>query len=611
MKKYLKLLFILVIPVLVSFAVWFSPNLFGPDSYYNLGDTAFPIFHKEYLGNVYFAWVEQGLGRPNLFSAFIPPYFCVFILTLIGLSRNIVNVIWLMLPTAAVGWSTYYLYRSIFQGKYSRLGGVLAAIFAMLPPLYSVIPVWYWALSGFCLSFGALIRGLGNIKNTLILSIVIALGFMMMTLNPRVFYLACWIFALYTFGYYLYVKPALSGIIKFYGKTLLVVLAVNSFWIIPLLYYSLMRHSAFGNRLSGAYGMDVHETFLMQTKNLAEPLWGLRLMTNGGFAGLDYIRQAWIQPFTFFIPISAFLSVLLLGIRNNKKYAPVPVIAVIFLIMSSCICFKPIFNIYRFFWDHLPYFCILNHPGYWFMPLGILYAVMIGASLNGLLFWIDCKKGETSKTAAILKAISVVFLLMLAVFISGGAIIIGRIPAKKVWDGQIYLNHAKSANIPAEYFQLREYLLKNAQPGERVLNVPWPVGGYVSYTWWHAFTMPEIINYISPIPVLAVSNNMEIPVAQILSSLKAHNGTSYRLLKGIGARFVLVHKDYYTVPDVFIFEDSGTIKGWLENNPFFFKAIDNDYFVLYTVKENVAPAVYIYSDCRGDGDAFFFSGYIY
>ena len=187
--KFNSKLLVIFVPFILSCAIWLSPNFFSLNTYYNLGDTAFALVPDQMFHNVYSGWVDQGLGRPNLFSGFIPVYFVTYILSFFHIPLGLLNRLWLVIPTAMVGWSTYYLFISFIRGEYRRGCGLIAAMFAMLPPMYSVIPVWYIALSGFGLVLGTVIRVVEKDKRSLIYSLQIAIGVAVLTLNPRICYL--------------------------------------------------------------------------------------------------------------------------------------------------------------------------------------------------------------------------------------------------------------------------------------------------------------------------------------------------------------------------------------------------------------------------------------
>ncbi len=614
-QVYWKFLFkkrncIFIVPLLLSMAIWWSPNFLTPGTYYNVGDTVFPLVPEQYLKSVYSAWIPQGLGLPNLFSAFVPFYFVIYMLDFISMPLWFINRLWLMVPTAMVGWTTYYLYASIFKERYSMTAGLIAASFAMLPPMYAVIPVWYISLSGFSLTLGATIRGLQSENKSWSYSVVTAIGFACLTLNPRYFYLA-----VLTIALYLVISCCVDRRIftkKTFGfltRTVIIALIINAFWIIPLIYYVIIKNPALGQRLSSvSYGRAVHREMLLQYKGWPDPLWISRLMTKGAFAGFAYVKQPFIYPFTFIMPLCAFISLLFPFVRKHKRYIVLPIITAVFIYFASSLYYPLTSKLYLYLWDVVPGFVILNNPGFWIAILGILYAVMTGATTQALLLKIDTSNSPlfTLRRKHLTKFLLIAILCILIGAVYGGALLIGTSPEENVWGRSIYMNHVNAAKIPQEYFELRDYLSYHASDGDRILNLPWDFGGYSSYTWWHKSNMPETVSSISPIPVLAVSSIIPKPVFNLVDLLKYHNPQALELLKELGVKFILVHKDYYRLHygtvSIGGFDDPGHFEDFLRDNINFRKEKDNKYFNLYVLKDKTRPSVYVFQGAVDEHD---------
>jgi hypothetical protein len=509
-------------PLLLSLAIWWSMDFFNMRAYYNLGDTGFPFFPDKMLRHVYSAWVAQGLGRPNLFSAFSPVYFLVVLVRASGIPLWIINRLWLIIPTAMVGWSTYYLFASLVQGKFLRTAGLIAALFAMLPPMYEVIPVWYLALAGFPLVLGATIRARESSAAGWNYPCIIAGGFALLTLHPRLFYLTCFCLVLYFINAAILEKKVFRKETFFFiVRTILAFIMINAYWIIPLGYYSVMKNSALAENLASAsYGHSVHREMLVVYKDWSHPLWIIRRMIYGHFAGFEYSKLPIIAQISFLMPVYVFAGLLSPVLRNNKKILNIAGVTVVFLFCAMALHYTLGFRIYLFLWEHLPGFVILNNPSFWLSIMGILYAVMTGATTYVLLTMFDQNRMIPRATAKRLNILLIRWLCVLICVVYGGALLIGISPQKNTWGRHIYLNHAPYAPIPEDYFKVQRYLQQNAGTGERLLNLPWTFGGYAAYSWWHAFTMPEIMSDFSPVPVLATSSALSAPETQVISLLR-------------------------------------------------------------------------------------------
>ncbi len=594
-KIYSKLI-VLFVPLLLSGAVWLSPTFLDPNAYYNLGDTAFALIPEQMLRYAYSAWVEQGLGRPNLFSGFIPVYFIVYILRVFFIPLWVVNRLWLIIPTAMVGWSTYYLFTAFMRGKYKEFCGLIAAMFAMLPPMYSVIPVWYIALSGLGLVLGSVIRVVEQKKYNLAMSLLIAFGVAVLTLNPRICYLTmvaviCYFINCFVLNRRIFTRQTALFIIK----TIFVTIIVNAYWIAPFLYYYLMKNPALAESLASDYGKALHRDMMMQYTALANPLWVFRRMLGGNFAGFDYMKQPIIYQLSFLMPIYIFAGLFFKSLRKNKTFLNIIGITLVFLFFSIALHYRLGVSLYLFFWEKIPGFCILNNPGFWVDVLGVLFAVLTGATTMALFCAIDSSRldlfGRIRKD--FLKKAIGVFLCILIFVVYGGPLLIGINPKRTIWGRHIYLNHTRAAKVPEEYFNLREYLQENAVAGNRVLNLPWTIGGYAAYTWWHEFTMPEIFEQISPIPVVGTGNILSKQVKQVIAYLHKSDEKAFDLLKNIGVRYVLLHKDYYPLEVVFRFDEPSIFINFFVKHDSILPVIDNEHFTLYELQLESKPVIYL------------------
>ncbi len=586
-----------ILPLILSIAIWWNPNFLTANTLSNLGDTMFPLFPVQYFQTLLSAWMPYELGAPFLYPIYTPFYFLVYALTLFHLPLWIINRLWFVVPTAMVGWSTYYFYRSVFKGKYSVVAGTIAALFSMLPSDFSIVPLWNVSLSGFSIVMGSLVRGMHNPAKRFRYYLLVAIGVICLTPNPRYLYLTILAVALYLLILYYHDKTRYDiNSVKFLISTLVFAVLINAFWIFPMIYYYLHGNSALARSFSSPnYGLFVHRDMLMQYRSWSSPLWIIRLMINSSFSGLDYVTQKFIYPFTFIMPVYAFISLFL---DKEKRYFPLKVLSVLFLLFAMSMHYGWSSKIYLHLYDHFPGFAMLNSPRSWLGILGILYAIMTGATTQVLLHKIDSLNIARIRAGlkTTIKILLLVTLLILFTTVYGGSTFIGVSPKKNIWGHTIYGNHLPSVAIPEEYFGLRGYLLNHALAGNRILNLPWVQGGYAAYIWLDKYTMPSIVSSVSPIPVLAASQFNSEAVSSAVIFLKENDPAAFGLLRKLGAQYVILHKDYKKVEGVFNPDDYNIFEKNFQDNKYLTKIEDNRYFNLYKVNTEVLPAIYLLPD---------------
>lgn len=574
-----------LIPLILSVAIWLNPNFLAPDTYYNIGDTVFPLSPAHYFQKISSSWVHDEIGFANLIPTILPSYFILSLLDSLLIPLWVINRLWLVIPTAMVGWSTYYLYSSMLKGRYAAVSGIITSIFSMLPPQISAIPLWYISLSGFSLTLGALIKGLNSSTMSWRYPALISVGSVLLLGNPRCFYLTIIAVFFYISIYFYLDRTLLKNKIVFLSITVITMLIANAFWLIPTFYYYISGNPSLEANLSSeAKGGGAQWDILRAYINWSNPLWISRLMTSGPLSTRDYIMQSFIYPFTFIMPLYAFTS--LFFFKNNKSFISFKVITLLFLVFAFSLHFPATAGIYFYLFEHFPGFIILNSPNYWLFVLGVMYAVLTGATTQAIL-----SKVDESEISLRLKNVFIFLLICsqiaLITIVYGGGVLIGG-PKGSLGSG----NHIPAVKIPKEYFALSEYLIKNSSDGNRILNLPWSNDPYRMYTWFSIKPMPEIVHSISTIPVSGFWNS-PIAVKSAIILLKENHANAIRSLNGLGVKFLVLHKDYKSVDGFFNPEDYTSYEGILNNSQYLEKIMDNLYFNLYLLKDKSAPSVYL------------------
>ena len=589
-------------PLCLSLAIWWEPEFFSPDSFRNLGDSVFPFHPRNFIDQNLSAWMPragEGFGAPNYLPIPGPFFVLAYALDFLGLPLWLINRLWFVIPKAFVGWGTYFLFRSLYPGKTSSIPGVLASLFPMVPFEFVVAPVWDWSLSGFAFGLGAYIRMVASEKIHTGPMVLFGLSIMCLILNARNLYLFALFIFLYTVGI-LFVDRNLILNRQFLSKlfySLLIILGVNAYWIVPFLSFGVLKNWGLAEMMEDPrYGESLHRSFLMSYQDILDPLWVLRLKVSGMGSMKTFVNQPFIYPLTFILPAIGFSA--LWFWNRNRLLKPFFPITVLFLSFALAMQSEPGRIIYRYFFDHLPGFSMLNGPRYWITVLTILYAVLIGTFLHYLFESLN-KRVTSNRTFSVLHFGISAAILLLIILVQGGGLLQGSRPDDSLTpfgNSFNYTNRVSGASIPEDYTKLARYLSQHAEPGHRVLNLPYVNGGYASYKWWHEYNMPEITAQLTSVPFTGINDYGLLQKAAISESFSNEAWDRLTsLLQSLGFRFVLLHKDYFPIKNVFNFSPFREYKNPLDRRIDISTQIDNDSFVLYTVTDPVRQAVYALS----------------
>lgn len=595
----------ILITLLLSMAIWWNTNFFTPDTYINSGDTMFPFNPFDFLKRTFYSWNDDGLGLPNYWPTFFPHGLFAYLLSIVGTPLWIINRLWVVIPTAMIGWGVYYLYTSLFTGKYSKIAGTISAVFAMLTPSFEINPIAIQLpIGGFALLLGSLIRGINSGKPSIKYAILTSLGVMLLATSPRYLYIGIIVALLYLIIFFCLNRSQCSfKTVKFLMISVVLTLLINMFWIAPATYFyfsGISKLDALYKIMPSGYGTGLD--LLNQYTGWTSLSYTFRLLnSNPDWPAYSYMTSQFIALFSFIMPVYAFFSLIML--KKQKNLYIIAIIALFLLFFASAMHYSWSSEIYLFLWRQLPGFSMFKSPVFFIMVLGIFYALLTGATTQGLLLKIDSLNIHftTKKVKTSIKIFLLLTLLILMSVVYGGSLLIGISPVEgEYWGRTIYGNHVPSANIPQEYFDFGTYLSKNMPEGYRVLNLPWSYGGYPAYSWWHYYNMPEVLSTILPFPVIGSSYSPGDREQYILNLLRKGDGlsTSFaaRLIGELNIKYVVVHKDYFPIPGV-IAEPNKSSNLYilaLSNSKDFREVLKNNYFSVYEVNRSlVVPPVVV------------------
>ncbi len=592
-KNFLNIVIPYIFVIILCGLVWWSKDFFTKDSFMNNGDTVFKFFPKDALYTQLFKWDENmvdGLGRKQLFSISIHIDAFYSVLKSLKIPLWVLNRLWFVFPTFIFGCSLWSLFRRFsFYQKYRNISGFVAIGYVMVSPIFTISPVIYISFASFvyifCISADILRRGtikLSDIAKISVLSLFLPLAMRNLYYAP--------IFLFIYFCYYLiFVKKALQRqFIRRLGVLVLFLFLINMHIIAP----------AFFPRINQAVDLKMSsiDPFAYQTKagkvedfhrrRLFAPYNAFRLLSSVDNKQLSYSFNNGQGCFLSFIfPV---ISILLLLKRNIKRELFVLIIFTQTLFFFTVMTyFKGGFILYKFLSKFIPGFWI-HDPSYILTLYAVFAGVLIGVFIQTILNWINSlpKKFPMKKYLGITFVCVLVYIL---VFTHGRNVIFDRYPFPGTMGNFMYGNHNPYFKVPSGYTELRNYLLNEAEAGDRILNLPIVREHYCIYTWYPYHNMPELISSYSPIPV-AGNCPLVSPMFKQFLDLRLNKNllpAFVTTMKLTGIRYVIVHKDYTCSGFFSQGMHSGYYLRLFSDSLNFEKNLDNGNFCLFRLKTQI------------------------
>lgn len=583
-----------MVPVMLSSIVWLMPDFFEPGSFINFSDVMFPkspyFSLKEYL----YLWVpggNNGLGEVFFYTAMLPAYLLVYLLSIIGIPLWVLNRLWVVIPLAMIGWGTYYFYLSFSAGRYSRVGGLICCMCAMLAPLTDIFPLQAISLSGFPLVMGSCVKGVKDSGGTRLIHVgCFALGVLLLSFSPRYLYLAIIVVGVFILMVNCCEKKMSLKQGAYFFKAGTLGLLVCAYFIVPLLWLFLYSE---GNVVKYVYqatskeyqtGLDLWFAY----KTWANPLFVFRLFFNNPYnAATGFLSSTPISALLLVVPCFAFSSLLI-----SRKWGMIYFGSIAILLISFCVSpgFAVLTKIFLFLWNNLFGWNMLKSPGFFLALVPLFYGTLCGATTERLLEKIDeAKTGWFSLRCKNGVKIGIVASLVVCImFVSGGPLVIGKTHEKGIWGDVIFPNHCPPIKVPSAYFGLKNFLLREKDSRVRILGVPDSMGGYYPYIWWHYWNAPEVINLVSEAQMVGSGFcASEGWVNRLRKKLECRETVfeGAKLMYLFGIKYVLVHKDIYSIRGTY--EPNKGSKRILENlllhEKNFKLLMDNPFFSFFRV----------------------------
>jgi hypothetical protein len=577
-----------IIALLAGIVSFIGPGFFTPNTYYNWGDTCFPLDPLKNLQITYSSWSPiPVMGLNNVIVATSLFTSLVYALWLIKIPLWIINRLWFVIPTALLGYFTFYLYESIMGKRKLLAGGIISVLFIIFIPNLLGNPNLVLSLAAFPFFFGSLIRGLTYPRKQLRYALYIGLSMAMLMLSPRFLFMCSFMFLCWLPLYLIfYGRGSVRTSLRFLVMIGVITVLLNAFWIIPFSFYYTHTKDFVAQSMENCPELFTQRVqLLFNYKGCGALHWIMRLLVSLPIVNIyPYFNIPLISFITYFIPVYVYFSVLLV---RKKHVFLMGCLALISTFLATTIKYPLIAQLYLFLYNHFPGFVIMNNPLYWTYCIAIFYAVLFGVTSQVLMERLHSQRS---------RIVFIGVILIIILFVYGEPVTIGKIPPQEnVWGTNAYPNHQPPMRVPDAYFTLKDFLSQHSNEGYRILNLPWNHEGYVAYSWWHAYSTPELLNFISPLEVLGTFRFPERGLQQdILISLnEGEMPTAIDLLSDMNVKYILVHKDYYAINRVFYPRpDAQVYLDKFNNNQLLKRIMANDFFVLYEITKDVLPVVY-------------------
>lgn len=576
--------------VIVGYIIWWSPDFWRPNTYFNIGDSLFPFHPEEQISSFFYAWQDtgnEGLALNQTYSAGPTLYYygLMAFLKILGIPLWICNRLFFLIPTLVLLFTSYYMILAFIDTKYRRIGAMLGSIFlTTAAPLMFIAPVLHIAIAGMILSFGSLKRFLDKQKNYHL--VIFSFGFLLMTSMPRHIYVSmifmplffiCWCIL----GWRGKFTSNLKNTIKPLFIALFLIILLNFYTVLPTVSFLLKHRSSelIPNKDMFLFRTDVVVNFFKNTTGI---LYSVRLITNNIYSlAYNYFSNNFNLLISFLIVIYLFIPL----IRKKISKEILCILLISFLIL----CWTSIFGseFYKFLMRVIPGFWIINNPYYILTPLALMYSILLAHTTSSLLQGIEGRFFSTRKTT-VLSALVIIGVSTL-IIINNGIYFFDKIPhGRKLFvteelDNTAMGNHLPYFRIPTEYQNISR-IFADKDRNVRVLVLPFLTDGYMRFSWWPYRTMPEILTQITSVRPAGVSWSPSDTLMTMKKSILSRDYTlAFNILRHFGFKYIFIHKDM--LPYTYFFDDElkvyltqlSTVDG-IET------IIDNKYFRLYKLE---------------------------
>lgn len=517
----------LLLFAIIALAIYWAPGFFGK-GFFNWGDTHFPFAPKQAIKCYYYLWdYYSGTGASVAWTPLLLYNVLIIIFRQIGLPLWLVNRLVFLIPLILVAWSTYFLAGSMIRGRYAKLACTFAGLFAILNPVTMLSDVrWAFSMAGVPLTLGLFIRILRDKDNRIKYSLLLPIASLLLPLGDPIFVALPAIVAIVYLVLHLVMEGGFRDRSLWGSLTIafLLTLLVNMYCILPFLVL-FKQHilPAASSRPGQGWG-------LLTSVGLpwAGLPWIIRLITQCPNQMLKYFSIPVILLISFLLPAYVYLP--LLKTKKNKSILNLAIIGLILTLFATTVRYRWFGIVYKWLWDHIYFFPIFRNPRNFQYMLSFVYAVLLGFALQ-MSLQIN-RRGLKIILVAGLSSVLFVY----------GSFTLGLFGPEY----NASATHQPTTVIPDSYYNLREYLLKDADWQDRLYVLPW-MAWATKYKWSiPSHDMIDVVLGFSPIPVIGVQNygprhQVENQVINSLAEGKVRKVTE--ALSKLSVKYIFLHKD--------------------------------------------------------------------
>lgn len=529
----------MIVPLIAFFSLLLVFRT-GARGLMSVGDSLFPFFPQESFQRLLYVWNAHNiLGKDDsAMLSQIPWYSLAALLDRLGFPLWLINRLWFALPFFLLGFSMYFLSGVIF-GKERNTSRLISTLFFMFNPFTlnllasgSVILTLTFATG--VIVFALFVRGLSHHSRKVAGwrdAILIGLVSVFATANIQVFVmtsLLCFAYLLFFVLVHRRDRVILFHSFRFSLAASGFLLLVNSWWLVPFLYQ--FTNPGYFSTLFAA-GTDVGTLeFTSQFTSIFDVsrlFYGMKPTANFPISAYYHYLLA---PTTMMVLVVLAFAVSLF--RKKTKFEVFFLLLAVASVILASGTRPPLGFVYRFLWDHMPYFHIFRTSNRFNLYTMISYAILLGFLYQHGEGWIRRSRSF------------IISFLLISIFL----------PSWPLLSGDIY-GQLKPHQIPKDYYQLREFL-QNQEGDFRIMSLPMK-DWLTPYSWSAPFDMQEILidfslkdvivnlpGYLQDLEDREVS---EDDPAYAIVYKHPESSEALEVLRLMGVRYLIVHRDYVVV----------------------------------------------------------------
>jgi hypothetical protein len=519
-KEQLRLL--VLSGIFATVAIWWSPDLFTLNKFYNPGDILYPFNIGGGILDRIDPWDYSGylaFGKNENYSSlsYASYYILLKLINIFGLEASILNRIYNLLSTFLVGVSIANLIlKSVnINYKLKPIFLICTIYFVSSLPLTTLDPILQisWACSIYLISiFYHSIYGRIN-KLQIILS---GLCLSFLTVSPRIVFL---IIIFYLFNLIIY-RNNIKRIISVLKDIALLALPIYVITISPAILskmqslpFEMISPDILNSRINV---MEQYQNSTSLSRSILQVYMHEYSWYGKLFSKLSVITAASI----LILPIIYLLIRSEENKTNGEKFAVKNMI--LFVVIATMFGSK----LHNYFIQLIPGLWILNTPQYILSFISIFFTVTLIIGINKIL--------EESKN---INYILVIILLIISVISVNRVMLINRIDSGKIEMGQ----HGNYFTIP-DY--VNDVFKITGCNYEKALVIPNSSNGYYTYKQWKSTGMPIVYTSFYCINTFSVSDEAIGTIKKRYPEIaNKFENLEIEDLKEMGVRFVIYQKD--------------------------------------------------------------------